>query len=335
MPRLRAGRSARRAGPPGRVCLVGLAAASGRQVERRAATMIASPITAAFLVVLCGGIKLGEDPNSTAAIVSDLTGTASVTRPRALGTGPLRRFEWIAAGSVIEVSRASKVTLLFANGTRYELGESARAKAEPGSLVSCSGPVRQLEPLPPLPRVSPSAESARAGPRSAAVRIRGGAIANLYPDSGSSTLADGTVLRFAALPDASRYRVEVESETGASVFQVETQSLTVHVSPGILKPGAKYYWQVRTLDRIGHAARAAAEFLTLNAESARARAALKESLESAGDAASLALLAEIDRSLGLLVAARDGFRAALAKAPGDVALRQVLDRLEQQLGLTQ
>ena len=60
-----------------------------------------------------------------------------------------------------------------------------------------------------------------------------------------------------------------------------------------------------------------------------ARAVLEESLEAGGDASSLALLAEIDRSLGLLVEAREKFRAAVARAPGDVALRQALDRLER------
>jgi hypothetical protein len=139
------------------------------------------------------------------------------------------------------------------------------------------------------------------------------------------------LLRFAPVPDASRYQVTVEDESAASVFQVETQSPTVHVLPGILKPGAKYYWHVRTLDRMGQVARGTAEFVTLTAETARARAAVKAALEVAGDAASLALLAELDRRLGLLVEACDEFRAALAKAPGDAALQQALERLEQEL----
>jgi cytochrome c-type biogenesis protein CcmH/NrfG len=124
----------------------------------------------------------------------------------------------------------------------------------------------------------------------------------------------------------------VQIESGASVLQVETQSPTVSISPGILKAGARYYWDVRTLDRAGQAARGAAEFMTLDGETVRARAALKESIDAAGDAQSLAFLGEIDRHLGLLTEARDAFRAAVAKAPDDVALRHALERLEQQLG---
>ena len=88
---------------------------------------------------------------------------------------------------------------------------------------------------------------------------------------------------------------------------------------------------MRTLDRIGQAARAVAEFVTLEEKPARARATLKASLDAAGDAPSLALLAEIDRGLGLLAEARDGFRAALARAPGDSGLREALEALERQL----
>lgn len=285
----------------------------------------------AFLVLLRCANASSQEAKSPVAIVCALTGTASVTVPADQRTTPLRLFEWLSAGSVIEVARGSKLTLVFSSGARYELGETAKATAGTRSFASISGPVRELQAVPPLPRFPPIAESARVGPRSGAVRIRGVTIAHLYPDSGTATLADSTVLRFTPVPDASLYRVEVEAENGTRVFQVEAQSPTVSISPGVLKPGARYYWQVRTLDRIGQVAQGAGEFVTLSAQTAQARAALKEALEVAGDAPSLALLAEIDRSLGLLVEAREEFRAALAKAPGDVALRRALDRLEQQL----
>jgi hypothetical protein len=112
---------------------------------------------------------------------------------------------------------------------------------------------------------------------------------------------------------------------------VVTQSPAVTISPGVLKPGSKYYWRVRTLDRSGQVARGSAEFLTLAADIAAARATLERSLGAVGDISSLALLAEIDRSLGLLVEAREKFRAAVADAPEDAALRHALDRVEQQL----
>jgi hypothetical protein len=285
----------------------------------------------ACLVILRGASALGQEAQSPVAIVSALTGTASLTLPAEKGTTPLRLFEWLSPGSVVEVARESSVTLVFSSGVRYELGGTAKATAGASALASSSGPVRHLPAVPPLPKLSPIVETVRTGPRSGAVRIRGATMTHLYPDAGSATLADSTVLRFMPVPDASRYRVEVETETGTSVFHVETPSSIVNVARGILKPGARYYWQVRTLDRIGQVARGAAEFVTLGADTAGARARLEESLEREGDASSLALLAEIDRRLGLHVEAREKFRTAVARTPADVALRQALDRLEQQL----
>ena len=288
-------------------------------------------VSAVFLVILLSAGALGQEPKSAAAIVSAITGTASVAVPSAQRGAPLRLFAWVPAGSVIDVGRGATVTLVFASGVRFELGENAKVTVGDTSLASTVGAVRRLEAVPPLPKIAPITESAKTGSRPGAIRIRGGTIAGLYPNDGASTLVESTVLRFRPVADASRYSVEVETESGTTVFQVQTQSATVSVSPGILKEGARYYWQVRTLDRVGQAARGGAEFVTLAAEPARARAALKASLDAAGDAPSLALLAEMDRNLGLLAEAHDAFRAALATAPGDRGLRQALEALERQL----
>ena len=271
-----------------------------------------------------------QQPEPPVAIVAALSGTASVTSA-ANKPAPLALFDRISASSTLEVARGSMVTLVFLNGARYELGESATATTGTTSITSSSGPVRRLEPLPSLPRFLPIAGNTQAGPRSGAVRIRGAEITHLYPGGDTTALADSTVLQFGPLADASRYRVEVDAESGARVFEVETQSSTVTISPGVLIPGARYYWQVRSLDRAGQAARGTAEFTTLSAETARERAALKAAVEATGDATSLALLAELDRSLGLLREARDGFRAALARAPDQSELRRFLDRVEQRL----
>jgi hypothetical protein len=284
----------------------------------------------AVLLLLRGVPASGQDSKSAVAIVCAVTGTASVTAPTKQRK-TIRLFEWVSAGSVISVAGGSKLTLVFASGARYELGEIAQVTVGAIAVTSRSGPVHELDRVAPFHALAPIAESSRAGSEYAAVRIRGTAITHLYPDSGATTLADSTVLRFRPLQDASRYSVEIRTANGARVFQVETQSPIVSVSPGVLKPGARYFWDVRTLDRVSQVARGEAEFVTVSDEPARARAALRESLPSAGDAASLALLAEMDRSLGLLVEARDGFRAAIAKAPDDVALRQALDRVERQL----
>jgi hypothetical protein len=266
------------------------------------------------------------------AIVCAVTGTVTATLPTREKT-TLRLFDWIAVDAVIEVGRASSVTLAFASGARYELAEHANARTSQRSLIAGSGAVRTLTPVPPLPLIAPIAAMARPGPRAAAVRIRGGDITGMYPDEGASSEADSTWLRFAALSDASRYHIEIRNEGGGRVFQVETHTATVRVPPGLLTPGVTYYWEVRTVDRIPQAARGTARFVTLDTGTARARAAFKASLEGADDAASLALLAEIDRGLGLLSEAHEELRAAVARAPDDAALRRALERLEQQLGL--
>ena len=283
-------------------------------------------IASLLLTVVVPEDAPGQEADSTVAVVSALRGAASVTGARTPGATPLRLFAWLSAGSTIEVAPGSRVTVVFSSGARFELGEGAKAVTGTRDLASSVGPVRRLEAVPPFPRISPIADSARAGPRSGAVRIRGGELVNLYPDRGSATLAESTVLRFAPDPHASRYAVEVQTESGTRVLQVETQSPAVVVSAGILRPGARYYWQVRTLDKTGQVARGAAEFVTVSEKTARARAALKAALDAAGDATSLALAAEIDRSLGLHAEARAQLRAAVAKAPDDVALRRAYER---------
>lgn len=264
-----------------------------------------------------------------AAIVAAISGPASVRvgveAPRAL-----RAYEWLSPGAQLEVPAGSRVTLAFADGSRSELTGPASARLGASGLASSSGSVRALGRVPPLPRVNPIAGDTRPS-RAGAVRIRGTRIAGLYPRGGWASLAEETTLRFTPVSGASQYRVEVEDESGKSVFAAETGADVVAVSRGVLKPGERYYWRVKTLDRAGAAARGEAEFTTLSAENAALRLGLRKSAALGDDAASLALLAGIDRGLGLLLEARDGFRRALAAAPDDAALRQALQDLEQSL----
>jgi hypothetical protein len=110
---------------------------------------------------------------------------------------------------------------------------------------------------------------------------------------------------------------------------VESTTPQVVVPAGVLQPGASYYWTVQTLDKVGGASRGTSEFKTLSSEDARVRQALRQSLAVEVDASGLALMAEIDRRLGLYEEALSGFRAALAKSPEDVALQQSVQRLEK------
>jgi hypothetical protein len=263
------------------------------------------------------------------AIVAGISGPASVR----VGTEPpraLRPYEWLPPGAQLEVPAGSHVTLAFADGSRSELTGAASGRLGASGLAASSGSVRALGRVPPLPRVSPIAGETRAS-RAGAVRIRGTRIDGLYPRGGWASLAEETRLRFAPVNGASRYRVEVEDESGKSVFAAETGAEAVAVSSGVLKPGERYYWRVKTLDRAGAVARGEAEFVTLSAENSALRLGLRKSAALGDDAAGLALLAGIDRGLGLLFEARDGFRRALAAAPDDAGLRHALEELEQSL----
>jgi hypothetical protein len=262
------------------------------------------------------------------AIVAELAGRATVRIHGAASEA--RLFEWLPAGAVVDTAAASSVTLAFASGQRRKMGPSARATLGSSGLASSSGPVAELPPIPPLPKVAPLAPEARPGPRAAALRIRGPRIAGLYPRAEAAALSDEAVLRFAPVPGAASYRVEVEDEEGATVFAVEVDAPSVHVSPGVLGPGTRYSWVVRTVRGSHPPARGAAEFVTLAAGVVERRAALRRAAGT-DDPSSVALLAEIDRELGLLVEARDSFRAALAAAPDNDGIRDALQRVEDAL----
>jgi hypothetical protein len=69
----------------------------------------------------------------------------------------------------------------------------------------------------------------------------------------------------------------------------------------------------------------------LPAEDEVRRAALKTAVELSGDADSLALLAEIDRRLGLLREAREEFGAALERASAREAVRAAIAQIDEAL----
>jgi hypothetical protein len=280
-------------------------------------------------LILCSPIPALRGDEAV-AIVAGLAGRAIVRAPGAEAR-EVRLFDWVRTGATVETASGSSLTLAFANGSRHELGASASATLSSSGLTRSSGPVKVLTPIPPLPQIAPLASDAQPGARAAAVRIRGKRITGLYPRGEVTALPDETRLRFAPVPGATNYRVEIEDESGVVVFQAEVESPAVRVSPGVLKPAARYFWMVRTLRGSGSPSRGEAEFATLRAEVIESRARLRAALEKSDEAASLALLAEVDRELGLLAEAHDGFRAALDRTPDDAALSNALRQLEAAL----
>jgi hypothetical protein len=132
---------------------------------------------------------------------------------------------------------------------------------------------------------------------------------------------------FQPVKGASRYAVEIEDSQGRVVLRREVSATELTVPAGTLAPGAAYHWTVQTLDKPGSAARGASDFTTLSEEDVRQRDELRKSVASSGGVQD-ALLAEIDRRLGLYPEALRGFRSALAGKPEDQDIQRAVRWLE-------
>jgi hypothetical protein len=269
------------------------------------------------------------DVRQFSAIVTAVSGESTVKAPSGQAA-PLRLFTRIEPGSTIGAGKGSRVTIAFTNGTRFELGEGARATITADGVRDVSGSVKPLPAVPPLPRLA-ALDTQRDGARAGAIRIRGQNITGMIPRPGASTIADRTTLGFNPVEAAATYKVEIEDDRGVSVFEVETDKSSVAVSPGVLKPGRSYYWRVKAIAAIGPSVRGESDFTTLEADEVARRDALRSLLIERGDAASLALASEIDRGLGLIPEALETVKLARQKSAGDPALAAALDDIERQL----
>jgi hypothetical protein len=268
-------------------------------------------------------------PGQPAAIVSGLAGGGGRVTVKGRER-PLQLFAWLPAGARLRAAAGGNITLAYWNGRRYELGGEAEAAVEGTGLAVVRGPVRELSPVSPLPRIA-AIQGRRMRSRGGATRIREGEVEGLYPSQGAVVLADATVLRFEGVSGASTYALEVQDDEGRAAFRASTSLTAVTVPPGVLVSGRRYVWTVRSTGV--PPASGTAAFTTLPAREAEARAALQAASRTAGDTAALALMAGIDRDLGLWHEAREGLQAALAQAPADVELAQALRDLEGLLDL--
>jgi hypothetical protein len=279
------------------------------------------------LSILATRVVFAEEPGDAVAIVYSLSGPVSIrdgqSPPRAV-----HLFDWLKAGAGLAVEPSSKMMLAFRNGLRYELGGNARASVGPNDLLSRSGPIRTLSTVPPLPLFSALLGVSLAHPETAAVRLRAQGIGHLSPGGDSAVLGDIAVLTFGAVTNAATYTVTVEDEQGRIVFQTQTPLSSVSVSP--LKPGRRYHWSVRTVDAAGWALRGDDDFSTLAEPLAKARTTFLEAID-AHDADALALAAEMDERLGLLMQARDEFAAAVALGARGAELTKAIAELERHL----
>jgi len=153
----------------------------------------------------------------------------------------------------------------------------------------------------------------------------------MYPRFDTKSLPDHTILRFDAVPGATRYVVKLEDESGHSVFDAATQLTAIAVPASVLHPGSRYRWEFYTVDRTGPPVQGEEEFSTLSEDDIQQRAALYAALQKQDDAASLALMADVDQRLGLWSEAREEFRSAIAKIPTDSSYRQALTEMDNRL----
>jgi hypothetical protein len=261
-----------------------------------------------------------------AGLISDLLGEASILSPGEQSAKKASRFDAIVPGATLEVGENARVVIVLAGGRRFELGAKARATITAAELASTSGPISELSRLPSLPKLAALDDSRPQGPPGG-VRVRSDVVSGLSPSHAVLSM-EPTTLRFDPVKGASRYSVEVEDEAGRRVVGGETSAPEFVVAPGVLQPGATYYWRVQTVDKVGAAARGSSRFTTLSTEQMQSRDALRRTLSSQGGADSLAFLAEVDRRLGLVQEALNGFRAALREKPDDPAIQRAIRALE-------
>lgn len=281
-----------------------------------------------------------RDSAKPVALIYALEGEAALTAPpekRKL----LRLFDRLPARTLVEVGPDSRLALAFADGHRYEFGARSRAILGPADLSGQSGPVRPLPEVPPLPCLVPEFEvsfGANCLRWERVESLRDEKIAGLHPHCGISILAGAITLRFEPIEGREIYRVElyehernvmVSMSQGDMVFAVETTTSAATLPLGILQPGLRYQWTVRTL--VGSLIKGEAEFIALPLQAAEAREALRRAVEKEGSTDSLALLAEVDRCLGLLPEARNELREVVRGSTGTTALYH-LGAMEADLG---
>lgn len=270
-------------------------------------------------------VEVAED--GAVAIVAVLSGKAAARLDSR--RSELKLFERLRSGTSVETEVNSTLVLAFFTGDRYELGGAASAVVRGADLDRREGPIRRLSPVPALIDIAPIAREERPSARLAGTRIRTGAaihhsMLNLYPSEGATTVRSAAFVQFDPVPGYQRYKVDVEDESGKPVFSVESTSTTVRVDQDALRPASRYYWRVQTVDAGKPALRGDAAFSTMSEDHERRRSSLKAHVDRTGDRSLLALLAELDRNLGLRREACDGLKASLAESPDNQALVDAL-----------
>ena len=284
-----------------------------------------------WLALISGAIVLNSFPgtNERTAIVCFLEGKAKLIDPGVKESRDLQLFDWLRAGAAIETADDAKMVVAFANGDRYELRGRVKATLQKNGFASALGTLVKLSAVSVMPQIVSLAAQSKPGSGLSGIRLRGTRreLFGLNPSEGSAALANEAVLSFIPLEGVERYRVELEDEWGNKLLSVETISAEVTVSPGILKPGARYFWRVLTLDKIKPSTAADAEFFTLSAEQAKIRNAFKSQVLKSKEAAQLLLLAQLESVLNLRKEACTTLREAQGLFPQNAEINKAIERM--------
>lgn len=212
---------------------------------------------------------------------------------------PLRAFERLSRGARLVLPAQASVALAFEDGRRARLtGPGAMRLTGRGRLLGTCG-TTPLPSVPALPALGALAEDERAGLRSAAVRVRGEVIAELWPTAPGRTLASATTLTFATVAGASAYRVELRTRTGMLLLARTLSAPRLALPAGLLAPGTSYLWSVESLTAAGAPARGEARLLTLDAPREQALLGWRRALAAQAPADAEALSVALDLALGL------------------------------------
>lgn len=280
---------------------------------------VSQPLMLMLLVCAVSANATARQPvaaRAAAGMVTHVQGTATAVDRS--GARALRLFDRVAEGDTIRLRGDAEVVLVFRSGARVRMAGVGEARVRAGAVDAKAGFAESLAPLPTVPLVAPVAG---AGTATAAVRVRAEGLRATVPAAGE-TIA-GTAVTLAYEPaGAQSYDVEVTRPNATVAFRQLTSATTTVVPAEHLEPGTTYHWRVTARWPTGFAASADGMFRTLSADSAKERTALRAAVGEA-DAASRALLAEVDFTLGLWRAALAQFEAAAAGATDPVVSERI------------
>ena len=278
-------------------------------------------------------LGMSSDLDEKVAIVCFLEGKAWIVEPGQKERSEIYLFDWIETGALIETEREAKLILAFSSGDRYEIGEKSKITIGQNEFTSKTGSIKELKPVPVMPQIASISLESRPGSRMGGIRLRGSkrAISGLYPSEGETVLADDAILTFEPLEGVEKYRIEIEDEWGNNIFSLETGSPKIFASPGVLKPGANYYWEVRTLEKDKPSTVSYAAFATVSEEYALTRNAFKAQAYQTKDGPDLLLLAQLEMALGLRKEACETLEIALGLFPDNLEIKNAIAKFDCKL----